>query len=276
MKKFLTLIVAAILSVTCIFGLSACGGNEEGKTLYVYTEAGFAPYEYLTSDNEVVGVDIDIMKEVGAILGYKVVVKDISFDLILNEVQSNKYAVGAAGMTKTAERDAVALASTPYATSVQYAIVPKNTFTTDDLEGGKLPLEKLNGKVIGTQEGTTGYYMIDDGINGVEDEATGEIDEASKILGNSSVFAYSNAIVASSDIGTKLGAVVIDKLPAESIVKSNSNLECFELNAEPESYVLYFNKEATELVKDVNKILAYLIDSGVVNYFTVKHSGGIV
>ena len=87
---------------------------------------------------------------------------------------------------------------------------------------------------------------------------------------------YTNAIVASQDIGTSLGAVIIDKLPAESIVASNSNLECYELDAEPENYVLYLNKNATELLAKVNKVLEKLISGGVIDYFTLKHSGGII
>lgn len=42
MKKFLTLIVAAILSVTCIFGLSACGGN----TVKVGAQQGTTGFKY--------------------------------------------------------------------------------------------------------------------------------------------------------------------------------------------------------------------------------------
>ncbi len=267
MKKFLVMLLTVMMSAICVFGMTACTQPEEGETLYVYTNAGFAPYEYLTVDGEVVGVDIEIMKEIGEVLGYNVVVKDIEFDLIMNEIQNNKYAVGAAGMTKTDERDAVALSSISYATSVQYAIVPVGTFTSADLVGGKLPLEKLAGKVIGTQDGTTGYFMVDDAIN----------EEGEVLYDNgTSVFTYSNAIVASGDIGSKLGAVVIDKLPAQSIVSNNATtLECFELDAEPESYVLYFNQEATELVTEVNKVLQAMIDNGVINYYTLKHSGGI-
>ena len=271
MKKILTLIVAVLMSFTCIFGLTACDeeSTAKGKTLYVYTNSGFAPYEYLSKDGTVVGVDMDIMEEIGEILGYNIEVRDIKFEQILNEVASNKNAVGAAGMTKNDERDLVALSSISYTTSVQYVIVPKGTFDADDLVDGKLSLAKLgelSKKKIGTQSGTTGFFMVDDAIaleNGVLYDIGAEC------------FTYENAIVASQDIGSLLGAVVIDKLPAQSICAANDTLECFELDAEPESYVLYFNKEATELVEKVNAILQTMIDNGVIDYLTLKHSGGI-
>jgi polar amino acid transport system substrate-binding protein len=212
---------------------------------------------------------MDIMEEIGEVLGYKIEVRDIDFEQILNEVANNKNAVGAAGMTKNPDRDLIALSSISYATSVQYAIVAKGTFTEADLVDGKLPLAKLatlSNKKIGTQTGTTGYYMVDDAINLEDGDLYGK---------NASCFTYKNAIIASQDIGSQIGSVVIDKLPAQTICASNSNLECFELDAEPESYVLYFNKEATALVEKVNAVLATMIENGVIDYFTIKHSGGI-
>ena len=71
-------------------------------------------------------------------------------------------------------------------------------------------------------------------------------------------------------------AVIIDELPAKAISGDNSGLDCWEIDAEMESYVLYFNKEATELVEKVNKILDVMIEKGAINYFTMKHTGGIV
>ena len=260
MKKFLLLVLSFVLGLTCL-GMTAC--NETEPTLYVYTNSGFAPYEYLNKNGEVIGVDIDIMNEIGEALGYNIVVRDIEFDQILNEVAKDKNAVGAAGMTKKESRDLVATASISYATSVQYIIVPTGTFTSADLVDGKLPLSKLAGKKIGAQVGTTGYYLIDDNIALEDGEYYGT---------TTTVTTYKNAIVASQDIGTMVDAVIIDKLPAESICASNNNLQCFELDAEPESYVLYLNKEATELLANVNEVLEQLIADGKIAQFTINHS----
>ena len=276
MKKFLTILTTALLSIVCVFSAVGCN-NSNAETLYVYTNAGFAPYEYVDKDGAVKGVDIEIMQEIAEVLGYKIVINDIEFDQILEEVGKNTMAVGAAGMTKNDERDKIALASISYATSVQYVITLKDALD-DKLVGGKLPisaLADLDKKAIGVQEGTTGNWLIDDAINGVEDDDGAHVEGELEGKGNS-VITYTNAIVASGDIGKSLGAVVIDKLPAESIVASNNALECYEIDAEPESYVLYFNLGATALVEEVNKVLKSMIDNGVINYYTLKHSGGIV
>lgn len=274
LKKILATVMATVAAVAT-FGFAGCGGSKgsDKEKLYVYTNAGFAPYEYLSDRGEVVGVDIDIMNYIGEELGYDVVVNDIDFDQILLEVEKDKMAVGAAGMTKKPDRDDVALASISYATSVQYVIVPVGTFDAEDLTDGKLSLSKLNelsNTTIGVQEGTTGEFMLDDATVAADEEAgtpAGELFGAEKIT-------YKNAIVASQDIGTTLGAVIIDKLPAQEISAADSDLECFELDAEPESYVLYFNKEATELVAQVNVILAQMIADGTIDQYTINHSSG--
>ncbi len=274
MKKILTLIISAILCVGCTLGLTACGDDK--PTLQVYTNAGFAPYEYVNENGEVVGIDIDIMQEIGEVLGYNVVINDIEFGLIMEEVGKDVLAVGAAGMTKTDERDEAALASSIYATSVQYVIAPKGSLDEVLNTDGKVELSALAGKKIGVQQATTGDFMVSDAISGTEDEDGNPVKGALEDT-DATVTQYSNAIIASDDIGSALDVVVIDKLPAQSIAGADAeNLQAYELAEEPESYVLYFNKGATELVAKVNAVLDTMIANGVINFYTLKHSGGIV
>lgn len=256
MKKLLTLIMATVLGIACVFGLTACGEKED--TLYVYTNAGFAPFEYVNAKGDVVGVDIDVMNEVGAILGYKIVVNDIDFDNILNEVEKSEKAVGAAGITQKEDRDKMALPTHPYFKSTQYVVAPNGTFA----DGAKVTVEEVitavGSKKIGVQTGTTGADLVA---------------ESNKDI----VVGYTNAIVASGDIGSTLGAVVIDKLPAKSIASSKADtLSYWEIDADVEEYVLYFNKSQTELVEKVNKILDYMLENNVIDYLVAKHEGSII
>ncbi len=256
MKKTMTIILAAVMVICCV-AFASCSKTEE-KVLNVYTNAGFAPYEYLDSTGKVVGVDIDVVNYIGEKLGYKVIINDIEFNAILNEVSKDKFAVGAAGMSKKAERDEVALASEVYATSVQYIIAPKGAFEGEQvkLADAVAYVAGASVKSFGVQKGTTGADLVADGIEGTE----------------AKVIEYSNAIQASNDIGTTVAAVVIDKMPAESICKGKDNLQCWSLDAEMESYVMYFNKDNPELVKQVNDILKKMIADGLIDQYTVKHS----
>ncbi len=58
------------------------------EVLTVYTESGFAPFEFVM-DGKVIGVDIAIMNEVAERNNLKVVVKDVAFDTITTCVKGN-------------------------------------------------------------------------------------------------------------------------------------------------------------------------------------------
>ena len=61
MKKIVALMLALLLMIASAVMLSSCKSTEK---LVVYTEAGFAPFEYV-SNGKIVGVDVDIMNLVG-------------------------------------------------------------------------------------------------------------------------------------------------------------------------------------------------------------------
>lgn len=90
------------------------------------TEAGFAPYEYYDG-GEVVGVDVDIAKEIAKYLGKTLVVKDIAFDSIINEVKTGKADFGAAGISYSDDRAKNVDFSINYSVSKQVVIVSNNS-----------------------------------------------------------------------------------------------------------------------------------------------------
>ena len=120
MKKYLKSIAAmAVISVMAL-GIAGCGSsdsktdessnaNTEGTTteekdaLVVATNAEFPPYEYYEGQ-EIVGIDVEIMKAVGEKLGMEVTIEDMAFDSIIPAIQSGKADIGAAGMTVTEDR----------------------------------------------------------------------------------------------------------------------------------------------------------------------------
>ena len=119
MKKFLCMILA-VLTAACAMGMAACGGN--GNTLIVYTEAGFAPFEYI-KDSKIVGADVDIMNLVGEELGMSVQFENVAFDQIVDTVSAGKLAkVGAAGISITEERKEKVAFSVPYYTANLFVI----------------------------------------------------------------------------------------------------------------------------------------------------------
>ena len=161
MKKFLCMILA-VLTAACAMGMAACGGN--GNTLIVYTEAGFAPFEYI-KDSKIVGADVDIMNLVGEELGMSVQFENVAFDQIVDTVSAGKLAkVGAAGISITDERKEKVAFSVPYYTAnlyVIYQVTDAATYestTTDDVTG--VYWDAFAEKKIGVQSGTTADLFL--------------------------------------------------------------------------------------------------------------------
>ena len=76
--------------------------------LRVASDATYAPMEYLAADNTtVIGVDADLMRAVGQVLGLQVQITNEGFDGILPKLQSNTYDVGASSFTDTRAREQV-------------------------------------------------------------------------------------------------------------------------------------------------------------------------
>ena len=95
-KKILIVLMTFIL-----FSMSGCKKNND--ELVMVTEAGFAPYEYYYR-GEIIGVDVEIAKEIAAYMNKKLVIKDVEFGAIIDELKSNKADFAAAGMSITEER----------------------------------------------------------------------------------------------------------------------------------------------------------------------------
>ena len=136
MKKIIILLIS-------LFIITGCTKNT--NELVMVTEAGFAPYEYYEG-GEIVGVDADIAKYIASSLNKKLVIKDVSFDSIINEVKSGKADFGAAGISYTPERSQEVDFSINYSTSKQVIIVKSSS----SIKGPN----DINNKKLGVQLGS--------------------------------------------------------------------------------------------------------------------------
>ena len=273
MKKIVTVVLAALLAAT-LLACTGCGNTQSVENiqkngeLIVYTNAEFAPFEYI-SGGKPVGVDIDICQKIADELGVTLTVENVDFDIIVSSVQSGKAALGAAGMTVTDERKESVDFSISYTTSTQYVI------TSEEFEVNNI--EDLKGMQIGVQLGTTGDFTISDEINGYGD------DEGNPVTGvlqdsGAEVITYPNANLAAEALKAgKISAVVIDQLPAEIIVQNNSGLHSTELlypdgSTTTEEYAICVAKGNDSLMEVVNKVLQELLDDGTIEEYIIHHS----
>ena len=262
MKKFLTVCLAAGTLAASALGFSACSGN----TLVVYTEAGFPPFEYL-SGNEIVGVDVDIMNMVGERLEMEVRFENTDFDIIIDTVSQGRLAnVGAAGISITEERKEKVDFSIPYYTASLYVIYKADgtmapTISTSTEENGEVIYwDSLAGMNIGVQGGTTADIFLD-----------GEIAEGGVLTGTNTQRTTNPSLsVLVNDIGLNLNAVIIDELPAQTLVANNEGLACLPLyykgetveedEAAVDQYAIAVTKGQDELLATINAVLQELID----------------
>ncbi|MDD2956146.1 MAG: transporter substrate-binding domain-containing protein [Oscillospiraceae bacterium] len=105
--------------------------------------------------------------------------------------------------------------------------------------------EDLYGKKIGVQAGTTGETFVTENITDAE------------------ILSYKTGIDASLDLKAgALDAVVIDELPAKSIVDANDDLQIVDINLAIEEYAIAVKKGNTELLNSINATIAKIKGDG--------------
>ena len=191
----------------------------EAGVLHMATNAAFPPYEMISDNGGFEGIDVEIATEIARKLGLELVVDDMEFGSVITSVQSGKSDIAMAGLTVTEERKQNVDFTTSYATGIQVIIVPEDSdiLTVDDL---------ANDKMIGVQDGTTGYiYCSDD-------------------YGEDHITSYTNGAMAIEALkGGKVDAVVIDNEPARAFVAANDGLKILDTEYIVENYAIGVSKD---------------------------------
>ncbi len=276
MKKMLCLALGLTMSLTL---LSACSGGgtaspspsasapspsasapaptgavlptiEAGK-LIMSTNAAFPPYEMVTDAGGFEGIDVEIATKIAEKLGLELEILDIDFTPAVNAPAEGKSDMCMAGLTVNDERKVNLDFSTTYATGIQVVIVPEGSEITT--------IEDLDGKLIGTQAGTTGYNYCS---ASPEDGGYGE----------DAVIAYDNgAIAVQALLAGKVDCVVIDNMPAQEYVKANTGLKILDTEFAVEDYAIAVKKGNTELLTAIDGALDELIADGIVQSVVDKY-----
>ena len=181
------------------------------EVVTMYTESGFAPYEFYKGEN-IVGLDVAIMSQVAVKLGKKLEVKDVVFDVVATNVaNSTGDAVGAAGITINDERKQVIDFSNVYASST-LVIVSEN--------GQYSSVKDLAGKTVGVQEGTSGDLIISaaKGAGYTYENEDGQ--DVTVTAVGATVKQYKQYALALQDLKNgRIDAILMDKIPAELMLK---------------------------------------------------------
>lgn len=248
MKKLFAVAAASLLV------LAGCGngGNDtpatgnEGKTLTVLTNSGYAPYEIRTTEGELEGFDIELTEAIARELGYADVKwEDIDFDALIGAVNTGKGDMVAAGLSPTPERAEGAELSDSYYTSDEETA----NFVLTLKDGDIKTTADIKDKTVGIQIGT----IQESAVNEIKDEYNLTTDPRKS---------YGDMI---QEIKNKrLDFIVVEKAVADKYIETNPELTYFQLEAEGNSTgnCFAFKKGNTELRDQVNGAIKTLKENG--------------
>ena len=118
-------------------------------TLTVASDATYAPMEFIAKDGKtVIGVDADLAKALGTVLGLKLKVQNATFATIIPGINSGKYDVGMSSFTDTKARQKVVDFVTYFSAGTSFYV---KTSGGPDIMG----LPSLCGKTVSVETGTT-------------------------------------------------------------------------------------------------------------------------
>ncbi len=250
MKKLMTFFLCAAMTLS----FAACSKEDasaQGSSdkIYVGTEAGFAPYEYMSGD-QVVGVDMDIAQAIADAVGKELVIKNMDFDGALNAVQQGQVDFVAAAVSVDEERQKVMDFSHNYVDSSDVVVVNANADTVKTNED-------IADKVIGVQQGNIADIWVTDNYPDAE------------------VKRYTKFVQAAEDLkNNKIDAIVMDLYPAQELVAANPELKILD-EENPlfvDQYAIAVKKGNQELLDKINEVIDGLIADGKIEEFTANHA----
>jgi polar amino acid transport system substrate-binding protein len=211
----------------------------------------FPPMGFRDANNNIVGYDIDLAKEVCKRMGVTFVAQPIDWNAKEQELATGEIDCIWNGFTITPERQKNLLFTPPYLKNAQVVVVNKSS-----------PYQKLSdlaGKVVGVQSGSSAEDALDNAAD-FKKSLKGE-----GALGQGEV-EYKDNLTALMDLETKgIDAVVMDLIVAnDSINRSGKDFRILGESLAPEEYGVAFRKGDKALEQKVwDELLAMQKDGTV-------------
>lgn len=225
----------------------------DGKLL-VAADAAYAPNEFTLADSEeIIGMDVDLGKAIGGVLGLEVEFVNASFDGILAGIQAGRYEVGMSSFTDTKEREQTVDFVTYFQAGTSTMVVkcnPKNINSIED----------LCGKAVGAENGTTQLDQL------TKEDAEGSVVKACKDAGKEPPQA--KGFPKQTDVNAALQAGRIDAYMADSPVvdyalkKTGDAFEKAGEDTDAAPYGIALPKNAGTMKEAVQAALQKLMDDG--------------
>lgn len=244
-KSSLSALLAALVVLALAVFAAGCGDDDDGGaadsgggggTLTVGSDIPYPPFEQGKPGNYT-GFDVELMEAIAENVGREAEFQDTSFDTIFLDLARGKFDAVASAATITDEREKTVDFTNPYYLSEQAILVEEGS----DIDS----VEKLNGVVVGVQQGTTGQEFV---------EESGEASEVRPYpQGPDAVNALKTGTV---------DAVVMDIPVAENAVQAGGGLEISAAIPTEEEYGFVVDQGDEALLDELNEGLEKAIDDG--------------
>lgn len=246
MKKILTILTAVILATTLITG---CGtksktgieGIKERGKIVVGLDDSFPPMGFRDENNEIVGFDIDLAKEVGKHLGVEVEFRPVVWETIGMSLNNGDIDMIWNGCTITEAREKEMTFSTPYLNNQQIIVVGPGSDITNKAD--------LAGRTIAIQAGSSSQEALEKDVTVFE-----SLKDVRKFENN--VDALLDLKVGRVDavvVDLVVGRYYISKHPEDYVVLTDSFKDEFYgigMRKEDKTFITAVNGALEEMSKD--------------------------
>jgi len=259
MKKIAMLLLTVVFAAAMFAGCAqkttkdtSLDDIKKAGVIKIGMDAGYAPFELVDNNSNIVGFDVDLGNKIAEKLGVKAEIVNTSFNGIIVALTSDKFDMIISGLSVTDERKQQIAFAGPYLQSAQIIIV-----SSDNTEIKSAA--DLKGKVIGVQLGSTGEVA------------------AKKLEGLKEIKSYDAVPDELIDLATgRLDAVIVDKPVGGYYVTQSTNKDAYKTLDEAlvkEDIGIGLEKEDAALTAEVQKIYDGLVADGTMSKISIKWFG---
>ncbi len=277
-RNVLRRLLCTALSAAMLLGVAGCSGKESGTdsneeiaansgedlSLQKVQEAGklvmgldptFKPMGYTNENDELVGFDIDVAREVCKRMGVELVLQPISWDTKEQDLNVGTIDCIWNGLSVSPERQEVMLMSTPYMNNDMIFVVKEDSEIHS--------LEDLSGKDIAVQNGSTAQTILQE--SDVEENGA-------------SITALDTNVEALQQLELDMvDAVFLDSVVANyEITTSGKAYRIMEEGLESEEYAVGFRKGDQALCDEVVKYMTEMAEDGTMADISTQWFGSDV
>lgn len=247
LKTFFLFALLALALVGCSQQQEPVPATEDMLTVGV--DPDYAPFEFVdAATGEVVGFDIDLMREIGRLNGWQINFREMPFEMLLSALHAGQSGAAISAITITPKRQAVVDFSDPYyLTGQSFVVLAGDSSFTEPFD--------LRGRRVGVQLGSTG-------------------EELAKRTDGALVFLYDDIREAFRLLGDGDLDVVIDDCPsALTYLKRHAEFEIVGPELDAQYYGIAVHKGAPARLEKINQALAKLIGDGTYDSLHLKWFG---